>query len=124
VHIHSLCMCTSTLSCCSAPLDKQPAMHSCHDAPFVQHQLLHVSSSFAAAVAAVHVNAAAGSFLHTHGQDMPWFQVLMLDVLALYAAVAALACAVLGFSCRRFLRACVSPRFGRGSGGSSRRKQD
>jgi hypothetical protein len=61
-------------------------------------------------------DAADGSFLHTQGQDMPWFQVLMLDVLALYAAVAALACAVLGFSCRRLLMARVGPRFGRRSG--------
>jgi NADH:ubiquinone oxidoreductase subunit K len=72
----------------------------------------------------VHVTAAAGSFLHTQGQDMPWAQVLMLDVLALYAAAAALACAVLVLCFRRLLRACHSGRHLARSEHGSRRKQD
>lgn len=42
------------------------------------------------AVAVVHCLAGAGSFLHTHGQDMAWYEVVLIDVLAVYAAALAL----------------------------------
>jgi hypothetical protein len=88
------------------------------------------AAAAAAAAAAVHATAAAGSFLHTQGQDMPWFQVLMLDVLALYSSAAALACAVLVVSLQRVMVCCNGCRMLRCNAaslmenGSSRRKQD
>jgi hypothetical protein len=59
---------------------------------------------------------------------MPWFQVLMLDVLALYAAAAALAVAVLAKGISALLAFCCTARGSHNSAGdvagSSRRKQD
>ncbi|WIA31098.1 hypothetical protein OEZ86_001125 [Tetradesmus obliquus] len=72
----------------------------------------------------------AGSFLHTQGQDMPWIQVLLLDVLAVYAAAAALAVAALARGMNALLAGWCAARGGcrtvaaGTSAGSSRRKQE
>uniref|UniRef100_A0A383VRS4 UDP-glycosyltransferases domain-containing protein n=1 Tax=Tetradesmus obliquus TaxID=3088 RepID=A0A383VRS4_TETOB len=72
----------------------------------------------------------AGSFLHTQGQDMPWFQVLLLDVLAVYAASAALAVAALATGMRVLAASWYAARHSHHtaaagtSAGSSRRKQE
>lgn len=74
--------------------------------------------------------AGAGSFLHTQGQDMPWFQVLLLDVLAVYAASAALAVAALATGMRVLAASWYAARHSHHtaaagtSAGSGRRKQE
>ncbi|GBF89728.1 2-hydroxyacylsphingosine 1-beta-galactosyltransferase [Raphidocelis subcapitata] len=66
----------------------------------------------------------AGSFLHTQGQDMRWFQVILADVLAAYAAAA-----IGGFFAARAALRALRGRGGgaarqgaAGSGGAERRK--